>query len=661
MYQELVKAHLKKLKIILNYKIILIILFLIASLRVYLNNQSKSILNPLDNSFVCNVINKTNKLVLDCGEIVESRLIDSVEIGDILTINGYLEEYDTNSNINLFNYKEYQRYNNIFYRLNINDYKKIGTSNNIVLKTKRIILNKINKMQGANYLKAFILADKSEIDTKTINRLGIVHLFCISGMHITFLVSLMENNIKNHKHKNKIINIFLISYYFLIESISILRYLIYMFIKRLDLKVNIYYQLLLSILILIIIKPSSIYNLGFYYSVIISSGIILFNKKIKINNRYLRNLLVNSFIFILSFPLSIYTSFEVNILSIIFNMIFIPFVSFFMFPLALLAFLLPILNPLFCFTIYLFELILSVSSEISLFVIFMKPSIIVIILYYLIIILLLYNYKFIYILLMMVLIHYNYNDIFKSKYMLVLNVGQGDSILLHLNNNNILIDTGGRYNYNISENITIPVLKSLGIRSISYLITSHGDYDHMGEAITLVENFKVDKVIFNCGEFNDLETDLIKVLNKKKIPYYSCIKELNIDNNKLYFLQTKEYDNENDNSNIIYTELNGYRFMFMGDASTTSEKEILNKYNLPDIDVLKIGHHGSKTSSGKEFIKEINPKYSIISVGKNNRYGHPNKEVLNNLNKSKIYRTDDNGSIMFMIKNNKLKIETCMS
>ena len=181
----------------------------------------------------------------------------------------------------------------------------------------------------------------------------------------------------------------------------------------------------------------------------------------------------------------------------------------------------------------------------------------------------------------------------------------------------------------------------------------------MGEAINLVNNFKVDKVIFNCGEFNQLEQELINLLDKKKIKYYSCIKELNIDNNKLYFLQTKEFDNENDNSNVIYTELNGYKFMFMGDASITTEKEILNKYNLPDIDVLKVGHHGSKTSSSKEFINEVNPKYSIISVGKNNGYGHPNSNVLENLDNSKIYRTDEDGSIMFKIKNNKLKIEAC--
>ena len=95
-------------------------------------------------------------------------------------------------------------------------------------------------------------------------------------------------------------------------------------------------------------------------------------------------------------------------------------------------------------------------------------------------------------------------------------------------------------------------------------MSPHGDYDHMDGAINLVNNFKVDNVIFNCGEFNELEKELIKVLKKKKIKYYSCIKELNIDNNKLYFLQTKEYDNENHNSNVIYTELNDYKFLFMG-------------------------------------------------------------------------------------------------
>ena len=190
-------------------------------------------------------------------------------------------------------------------------------------------------------------------------------------------------------------------------------------------------------------------------------------------------------------------------------------------------------------------------------------------------------------------------------------------------------------------------------------MSPHGDYDHMGEVINLVNDFKVDNVIFNCGEYNNLENELINVLDKKHIEYYSCIKELNVDNNKLYFLQTKEYDNENDNSNVVYFNYNNYKFLFMGDAGIKREKDILEKYNIEDINFLKVGHHGSKTSSSEEFINEINPKYSIISVGKNNRYGHPNKEVLENLKESKIYRTDEDGSIEIKLNKNGYKIRTC--
>ena len=124
-------------------------------------------------------------------------------------------------------------------------------------------------------------------------------------------------------------------------------------------------------------------------------------------------------------------------------------------------------------------------------------------------------------------------------------------------------------------------------------------------------------------------------------------------------MNNKDYGNENDNSSVIYTELNDYKFLFMGDAGVEVEADLIEKYNLQDINVLKIGHHGSKTSSSKHFIDEVNPKYSIISVGKNNRYGHPNGSVLDNLNESKIYRTDQNGGTMFTIKNNKLIVEIC--
>ena len=214
--------------------------------------------------------------------------------------------------------------------------------------------------------------------------------------------------------------------------------------------------------------------------------------------------------------------------------------------------------------------------------------------------------------------------------------------------------------YSIAKDKLIPYLNSVGISKLDYLILSHGDYDHMGEAINLVNNFKIDKVIFNCGDLNELELDLINNLNEQNIPYYNCLQKISVANNSLFFLTTREYDNENDNSNVIYMKLNNYKFLFMGDSGIDKEKDILKKYALNQIDILKVGHHGSKTSSSKEFIDSINPKYSLISVGKNNRYKHPNDEVLETLVKSEIYRTDKNGSIMLKIIDNKLTIKTCL-
>lgn len=180
----------------------------------------------------------------------------------------------------------------------------------------------------------------------------------------------------------------------------------------------------------------------------------------------------------------------------------------------------------------------------------------------------------------------------------------------------------------------------------------------MGDAINIVENIKVNKVIFNCGSYNNLEKNLIKTLEKKKIKYDSCIESLELGSYKLKFLNTKKYNNENDNSSVIYLKYNNMKFLFMGDAGIVKENDILNMYEITNIDFLKVGHHGSNTSSGAIFINKTNPKNSIISVGKNNKYNHPKKSVLNTLQRSKIYRTDIDGSIKIILNKKGYKIKT---
>ena len=130
--------------------------------------------------------------------------------------------------------------------------------------------------------------------------------------------------------------------------------------------------------------------------------------------------------------------------------------------------------------------------------------------------------NYFYVLLFLLSFHYCSSFLIPKNYILVLDVGQGDSVLFHSEKKNILIDTGGKINKEqnqVLQEQIVSTLFSLGIKKLDQIIITHGDFDHMGEAINLVNNFKVEKVIFNCGEFNELEQDLIKVLDKKKTPY----------------------------------------------------------------------------------------------------------------------------------------------
>ena len=600
----------------------------------------------------------------------QDKEFNNLSYGDKIKVKGTLITPSKNTNQNTFNYQKYLYYKKIYYLVEATSINKIANNHNYLYTIKNILYQKIDKLKSSNYIKTLLFCDNTlskEIkESYRIN--GISHLFSVSGMHINFFVSIIYlylNKITYNKRiKYLITNIFIIIYLILFPSSSLLRsavmsilysinYLLKLKIKKIDI-------LLLTLGVSLLINPFIIYDLGYIYSYTITFFLVLSSSTLKNKNKINKIIYISLLSFLVSIPITIYNSYEINIISILLNIILVPIISIIILPLTILTYIFPILDSiLYLFTSTLETISLFISKIKITKIIFPKPSLLIIALYYIIFLLSYQNKKYFYLNIILLIIIYISPYLNSNFEIVMFEVGEADCHLIKYpyNKNTILIDTG-KNEYKI-KNEVIPYLKSIGIKKIDYLIITHGDLDHMGEGINLVNNFKVEKVIFNCGPYNDLEQELIKVLDKKKIKYYSCIKELNIDNNKLYFLQTKEYDNENDNSNVIYSELNVYKFMFMGDASVTTEKEIMNKYNLPDIDVLKVGHHGSKTSSSKGFINVINPKYSIISVGKNNRYGHPNKEVLENLENSKIYRTDEDGSIMFKIKNNELKIETC--
>ena len=668
--------YMKKLKIILVFSFLILFLY-------NLNYKSKYNLNDTN---IKGIIDKykitNNKLELEikgkeriiCNlyfktDLEKEEFSKKIKLGQTVNLKGKMNIPKENSTKNLFNYRKYLKSKKIYYTFTIEEIK-ISYNKNFLYTIKNNLIKRINNLNSP-YLYAFILGDTSFIETNiksTYQTNGISHLLAISGMHITLLFSTIYkllNKIKKTKINLFIVSIILIFYLFLVNfTPSSIRSGLMFIILNFNKKIKSYQILLFILVLLLCINPYYIYNNGFILSFVVSFYILIFKSLIKGN--YFSKLFMTSFIaFIAGLPILIYNYNSINILSIFLNLLFVPLVTYIIFPLSFISLI-------FNFT-KIYNFFTNLMEQMSLF--FDKISIniilrhigIFIIIYVIIGIIVLYKltqkkYKYLFLYLLVIFIHSNIYLI--NPTITFLDIGQGDSALIELpfNKGNILIDTGGNVkntDYSLVLNTTIPYLKKRGIKKINYLILTHGDYDHIGEAINLINNYKVDNVIFNIDSYNDLENNLIGVIKNKKINYYKGFNILNINDYKFEFLNTRIYDNENDNSNIIYFVINNYKFLFMGDAGKIKESDLLKKYDLNNIDFLKVGHHGSNTSSSKDFINHIKPKYAIISVGKYNIYGHPKDSVLHNLRNSNIYRTDLDGSVEIILNKNGYKIKTC--
>lgn len=590
----------------------------------------------------------------------QDKEFNNLSYGDKIKVKGTLITPSKNTNQNTFNYQKYLYYKKIYYLVEATSINKIANNHNYLYTIKNTLYQKIDKLKSSNYIKTLLFCDNTlskEIkESYRIN--GISHLFSVSGMHINFFVSIIYlylNKITYNKRiKYLITNIFIITYLILFPSSSLLRsavmsilysinYLLKLKIKKIDI-------LLLTLGVSLLINPFIIYDLGYIYSYTITFFLVLSSSTLKKKNKTNKIIYISLLSFLVSIPITIYNSYEINIISILLNIILVPIISIIILPITILTYIFPILDSiLYLFTNTLETISLFISKINITKIIFPKPSLLIIVLYYIIFLLSYQNKKYFYLNIILLIIIYISPYLNSNFEVVMFEVGEADCHLIKYpyNKNTILIDTG-KNEYKI-KNEVIPYLKSIGIKKIDYLIITHGDEDHIGGSITLINNFQVKNVILNKGTFTDLEKELVKNLNKKKIPYQININKINISNHTIYLLNNTKYNNENDNSIITYFTYQKYKFLYMGDASITTEDNLLENYNLNNISILKVGHHGSNTSSSKDFISQINSSISLISVGKNNIYHHPNKEVINNLSKSRIYRTDINNMVKLTI------------
>lgn len=672
----------RKLKNILQFKYLFLIITIgvifISLIRVEIrkgkvNNIEIGILEDIktDGNKVSFIINSKEKIKCTYYAKTEKELneIKKLYLGIKIKVNGIVNTPSSNTIPNTFNYQKYLKSKNIYQVINVSKIEVIDNDINILYKIKNYIINRIAKFKSKRYLSAFILGDKTYLDDEIKNmyqELGVSHIFAISGMHISLITSILFFLLKkfNEKLKYLIVIVFLIIYVFLTGfAASVLRSVAFFIIsyinRQWDFNLSVNDVFYIAISLLLIVFPNLIYDIGFIYSSTISFSLIRFSYLIK--GSYIKSsLIISTISFLVSLPITINNNFEINILSIINNLFIVPYISFILFPLSLLTFFIPYLDNLMCLLSNFVELF---SKYLLIFnIIIPKMNYLFISLYYICLYIFFSTYKKGYLIVILCILSINkyYPLLDNHYYIYYLDVSQGDSSLIKYRKETVLIDTGGSVSFKEEEwqkkkeyhltATSITFLKSIGVTHLNYLLLTHGDADHLGDSLYLIENFKVDKIILNNGSYNEYEKKLMKYKDKITKEYNSKI--------DIKFLNETIYDNENDNSLICYLNIEGNNYLFMGDASIKKEKELLNKYQLNNVVILKVGHHGSKTSSSKEFINNVNPKYSIISVGKNNRYGHPNDEVLENLEKSIIYRTDSDGSIRFKIKNNKLKIKT---
>lgn len=654
---------------------ILTILILIITIIYTKYYPFKSVFNTNDTEFIGIVedyIIKDNqiKISLKSKERIivtykyTSKVFNNLSYGDKIKVTGVLKEPSTNNIFNNFNYKKYLYNKKIYYIIEASKIDKIQNNNNHIYTIKNLLYTRINSLKSSNYIKALLFGDnKLDKEIKTSYQInGISHLFSVSGFHINFITSIiyfyLDRVTYNKKIKYITVDIFLVLYLLLCNTTSLLRctvmnillsinHLLKLDIKKIDI-------VLLTLILCIIINPFIIYDIGFIYSYTISFFLILYKNKYKTNNKLLKIIYISLISFLVSLPINIYTSYEINFLSIILNIIIVPIVSLILLPLSLLTLIFPILDNILYLITSILEKISLYTSNINIFKqILSKPSIILIIIYYLVIILILSKNKHYYLILILLIFHKTIPLYNSNLEVVMFDVGEADSMLISTPSKkvNILIDTGR----GIDINNIIIYLKSIGISKLNYLIITHGDEDHIGGALYLIDNFKVDNVILNKGDYTELEVELITHLKNKNIKYTNNINKIPLLGSYMYLLNTKKFSNENDNSIVTYFEYQKYKFLFMGDSSSKTEEYLINNYNLTNISFLKVGHHGSNTSSSPLFINKITPKVSLISVGRNNFYHHPNKEVLTNLSNSVIYRTDINKSIKIKI-NNKVKI-----
>ncbi|PGS48979.1 DNA internalization-related competence protein ComEC/Rec2 [Bacillus sp. AFS041924] len=709
--------------------ICIITIFITSSICIFQNNKKNSpkpkpsqtvrgaiITNPIiDGNKVSFIIKLHNQKILlnsFANSKEQLKIFQKRKIGEVCEVNGEVTLPLANSNPYLFNYKKYLLNQDIHWVITANQHSLMNCNNGSrsilesIIYSRHALTKYVEDNFNSNtegYINALLFGDRLKMDANVESQyqvVGIVHLLAISGSHISLLslgVYFLLIRIGVTKETSLLITIIcIITYGFLAgASASVVRAVIIGVLvglfKLAKKKVDIASLLFISCIIMLLLKPNYIDDIGFQFSFVTTFVLVLCSDQILYySSWYAKGLFTSSITQLVSIPILLFNFHELSPYSILINLLFIPFISFIIMPLCIICFSLSFINLeiseylalVLMFFINISDQLLSICMQLPFIkLIFIHPSGGILSLYVVLIFFILYFmenkkekkltiYCFIGFFILMTG-HLFYPFINPVGKIMFIDVGQGDCILIKLpfNRGNYVIDTGGKLSgneeswmkrknqFSTGEDILIPILKGEGISEVDKLIFTHGDIDHIGGGKEVLQSFPVKQLIVGDKvEFTPAEAERISIAVKKGVEIKKMSEGMswNIGRNHFQFISPiKDYKGEeNHGSIVLWSKIGGKNWIFSGDLDESGETRLINKYHNLKADILKIGHHGSNTSTSENFIKAVSPKIGIISVGAKNTYGHPKLEVLNRLKKYKvkILRTDQHGAIIYEYK-----------
>lgn len=630
--------------------------------------------------------------------------LKQLKYGATCQMEGIMELPDSSRNPGQFDYRSYLQTKGITQQLTLTSLEKItceGSSYlHSIFQTRIDLINFVIKKTDpytAKWLTALVLGDDSLLDEKTVElfqKWNLSHLLAISGLHVGLIIAIIYFLLIKlgllTREKAQWMMLLILPFYAFIAGgepsvwRACLMVLVFIILHKLKVIYSLTDVLSIIFLLLILFDKYIIYHVGFQLSFLVTLGLLLSGKWMSSVKSPLMISLQISFVaqmMIIPLQLAYFSTFQP--LSILLNVIVVPYFSIFVIPFMffilllspLPASILTVFNTIFESIHKAFIHLLQMIDQIGYFPYILGAlPLFAVVIYYVFFLLLMdamqrgKNKRAMQFGgLLVMLITFIAVKPYLSPYgtVTMLDIGQGDSFVIELPYRKAVffIDAGAKMSFEKEQatdgtykQVIKPYLYENGITKIDALFLSHDDVDHVGSVPFIIEDMKVDHIFLS--EFYQLpaETTSKWAGNDITVKRLKAGNEIDFHDYTIQILSPQNDKKEsNANSLVMYMKLGGLGWLFTGDSDKKVEKEIEKKYPNLEFNVLKVAHHGSNSATDKHFVEQYKPRYAWISVGKNNSYGHPTKNVLDVLRDEGmiIFRTDQDGAVQYHFKKDK--------